>query len=77
MLSRRLSATETGSGAARVVRILVGASLFAAVIVATVSEWHDVSDTVAEIGPAAILASLALALLGLAASAMTWKCSLA
>jgi len=72
----RTGAAETGSGAARVVRILVGASLFAAVIVATVREWHDVSDTVAEIGPAAILTSLALALSGLAASAMTWKYSL-
>jgi len=57
-------------------RILVGASLFAAVIVATVREWHDVSDTVAEIGPAATLTSFALALAGLAASAMTWKHSL-
>jgi len=71
-----IGAAETASGAARVARILVGASLFAAVIVATVREWDDVSDTVAEIGPAAILTSLGLVLSGLAASAMTWRCSL-
>ena len=71
-----LRAPDAGSGTVRVLRILLGASLFAAVLVATVREWQDVSDTVAEIGPSAILLSLSLTLLGLAASAITWKCSL-
>ena len=45
-------------------------------IIVTVREWREVSDTVAEIGAAAIVGSLRVTLLGLAASALTWRRSL-
>jgi hypothetical protein len=60
----------------RVARVLIGVSLFAAVIVVTVREWRAVSETAAEIGPSPILASLSLTLLGLGASALTWRVAL-
>jgi hypothetical protein len=60
----------------RVLRILIGASLFAAVIVVTVREWREVSETVSEIGALAIVGSLCLALGGLSASTFTWRYSL-
>jgi uncharacterized membrane protein YbhN (UPF0104 family) len=68
--------TSAGGGSLRTAKILVGASLFAAVIIVTIREWREVSDTVAEIGPTATLGSLTFALLGLAASALTWRRSL-
>jgi uncharacterized membrane protein YbhN (UPF0104 family) len=72
---------EIGTGGPRVstlnvARILVGAALFATVIGVTAREWRDVSDTLADIGPVAMAATLVLALVGLASSAVTWRYSL-
>src|SRR5262245_56509021 len=80
-MDRALPDAAGQRGAARastlqVARILFGASLFAAVVIVTIREWREVSDTTAAIGPAAIMCALALSLLGLAASALTWRCSL-
>jgi len=64
------------AGTLQVARILVGASLFAAVVAITAREWREVSDTLVEIGVVAIVAALALGLIGLGASAVTWRYSL-
>ncbi|MCZ7587271.1 MAG: flippase-like domain-containing protein [Gaiella sp.] len=61
----------------RLAKLLAGGALFAAVLVVTVREWHDVSDTVAEIGPAPIGFALTMSLLGLGLSALTWRIALA
>jgi uncharacterized membrane protein YbhN (UPF0104 family) len=63
-------------GTFQIARILVGVSLFAAVLIVTARQWRDVSDTLADIGGLAMVAALALALTGLAASALTWRLSL-
>jgi uncharacterized membrane protein YbhN (UPF0104 family) len=57
-------------------RVVVGVALFGAVLVVSAREWREVSDTLADIGALAIGAALVLALLGLAASSLTWRCSL-
>jgi glycosyltransferase 2 family protein len=76
--SRTPAAASDGRATAlRAARLLVGGALFAAVVVVTIRQWRDVSDTVGEIGPTAIAGALVLALLGLAASALTWRAALA
>ena len=64
------------AGAFRAAKLLFGAALFAAVLILTIREWQDVSDTVADIGAPAIAGALALTLLGLALSALTWRAAL-
>jgi len=65
------------AGALRVAKLLGGAALFAAVLIVTIREWRDVADTIAEIGPAAMGLALALSLLGLGLTALTWRTALA
>ena len=67
---------RAGSGALAVVRVAVAIGLFAAVVVVAVREWHDVSGTIEKISPEALVGATALALVGLGASALTWRCCL-
>jgi uncharacterized membrane protein YbhN (UPF0104 family) len=72
-----VAAETPRAGAMRVAKLLAGGALFAAVLVVTIREWREVSETVAEIGPAAIVFALALSVLGLGLSALTWRLALA
>jgi glycosyltransferase 2 family protein len=73
----RGDAASARANAVRVAKLLGGGALFAAVLVVTIREWRDVSDTIAEIGPAAMCLALAMSLLGLGLSALTWRAALA
>jgi glycosyltransferase 2 family protein len=60
----------------RLLRILVGALLFALVVAAVVRSWSDVRATLGRIAPLELALAEMLVLLGLGTSVLTWRVSL-
>lgn len=59
-----------------VVRITVGLVLFAAVVLAAARDWDEVTNALAQVPPLEIAVAEMLALAGLGASVLTWRCAL-
>ena len=54
-------------------RVVVGVLLFGLVVLAAVDSWDDVAETLRRISPLELGTAEALVLVGLAASALTWR----